>query len=224
MILPMGLIGVGYRCVSINPRQVGRSTGNTENITLFQWAGDIVEVMKELNLESVHVVGHGHGNRVARCLACRWEEKVCSIILLAAGGAIQPSEFAIRAFENAFSGKVSDQQWCSLMHHSGFFSKHSDPMVWQSGWWRNVMKWQNNAAELTPSTQWWSAGTNTPILVLHGQDDICAPIKNAQLLKQNLKDRVTLIEVENAGHALLPEQPKIIFDAVLKFLQTRGTI
>lgn len=212
------LIENGFRCISVNPRQVGCSTGPTDGMTLFNWAEDVVGVLNELKLGTAHIVGHGHGNRVARCLATRWEEKVDRIVLLAAGGMINPSSKVIHVLNRALTEDVSDNEWCHLMRESGFFAKNSDPMIWRTGWWDNVMEWQDRAGALCHNSEWWSAGNLAPILVLHGLEDTAAPICNARLLKDKLPERVTLIELENAGHALLPEVPDMITQAMIDFL------
>jgi len=216
--LSAALIENGFRCISVNPRDVGGSTGPTDDMTLFDWAEDIAGVIDALKIDTAHIVGHGHGNRVARCLATRWEEKVGRIVLLAPGGMIRPSRKVLDALHTALSEDVSDENWCRLMYESGFFAKNSDPMIWRTGWWKNVMEWQDKAGELSPSSEWWSAGNSAPILVLHGLEDTAAPISNARLLKERLPKRVTLIELEDAGHALVPEAPDEIMQAILRFL------
>jgi pimeloyl-ACP methyl ester carboxylesterase len=216
--LSAGLVGNGFRCISVNPRGVGGSTGPTDDMTLFDWAEDIAGVIDALKIDTAHIAGHGHGNRVARCLATRWEEKVGRIVLLTSGGMINPSGNVLHVLHRALSEDVSDEKWCHLMRESGFFAKNSDPMVWRTGWWKNVMEWQNKAGELSPCSGWWSAGNIAPILVLHGLEDTAAPISNARLLKEKLPERTTLIELEDAGHALLPEVPDKIMQAMIDFL------
>ena len=217
--LSAGLVENGFRCIAVNPRQVGGSTGPTDDITLFDWAEDVAGVIDTLKLGTAHIAGHGHGNRVARCLATRWEEKVNRIVLLAPGGMIKPSDKVLRALHRSLTEDVSDETWCHLMRESGFFAKNSDPMTWRTGWWNNVMDWQDKAGVLCPSSEWWSAGNLAPILVLHGLEDTAAPISNARLLKEKLPDRVSLLELENAGHALLPEVPDIAVRAIVDFLK-----
>jgi len=216
--LSRGLVQHGYRCISVNPRQVGGSTGPTDKMTLFDWAEDIAGVIDALKLDRVHVAGHGHGNRVARCLATRWENKVDCIVLLAPGGMVKPSDKVLRSLHRSLTEDVSDKLWCTLMRESGFFAKKSDPMVWRSGWWANVMAWQDKAGELSPSSEWWSAGSTSPLLVIHGLEDTAAPLVNSRLLKEKLPKRVTLVELEDAGHALVPEKPEEIMQAMLNFL------
>ena len=80
------------------------------------------------------------------------------------------------------------------------------------------MEWQDKAGELSPFNEWWSAGNRALILVLHGREDAAAPISNARLLKERLSERVTLIELDGAGHALLPEMPDQITQETIDFL------
>jgi len=42
---------------------------------------------------------------------------------------------------------------------------------------------------------------------------------NGEALKQEFGDRVTLVEIDNAGHAMLPEQPDAVARAVLGYLR-----
>ena len=52
-----------------------------------------------------------------------------------------------------------------------------------------------------------------------GREDKIAPLENARRFKQRHGSRVTLIEIGQAGHALLPEQPQAIAEAIVHFLQ-----
>jgi hypothetical protein len=49
--------------------------------------------------------------------------------------------------------------------------------------------------------------------------DVLAPPENAEILKREGGDRVRIAYVEQAGHALLPEQPRILADIILRYLQ-----
>jgi pimeloyl-ACP methyl ester carboxylesterase len=58
-----------------------------------------------------------------------------------------------------------------------------------------------------------------PILIIQGLQDRAAPPENGRLLKAEAPDRVELIELDGAGHALLPEKPVEISGAVTTFLR-----
>ncbi len=67
------------------------------------------------------------------------------------------------------------------------------------------------------------AGRIGPILVIQGLQDRTAPPENGRLLQGESPDRVRLIEIEGAGHALLPEQPDVIATHVIDFLRGAAT-
>ena len=49
--------------------------------------------------------------------------------------------------------------------------------------------------------------------------DVLAPPENAEILKREGGDRVRIAYIERAGHALLPEQPRILADTILTYLR-----
>jgi pimeloyl-ACP methyl ester carboxylesterase len=62
------------------------------------------------------------------------------------------------------------------------------------------------------------------MLVIQGTEDVVAVPENARRLASEFPDRVTLVEILHAGHALLPEQPEQVEKAILAFLHSkRGT-
>jgi len=50
------------------------------------------------------------------------------------------------------------------------------------------------------------------------KDRIAPKADTADILQARFPDRVSLVIIPNAGHALLPEQPAAVRDAVLTFL------
>jgi hypothetical protein len=68
----------------------------------------------------------------------------------------------------------------------------------------------------TPYEVWGHAGT-AAILVLQPLEDAAAA-SGGRMLHETFSDRVTLVDVANAGHALLPEQLALISREVRSFL------
>jgi len=65
----------------------------------------------------------------------------------------------------------------------------------------------------------WLAGGTALLLVVQAAGDRIAPEQDASdELEKDLGDRDQVVVIENAGHALLPEQPEKIAEAVLGFL------
>jgi pimeloyl-ACP methyl ester carboxylesterase len=71
----------------------------------------------------------------------------------------------------------------------------------------------------TPVDDWFACGT-ARILDLQAENDAVAPRKFAGVLKAALGDRVTVVVIPNAGHALVPEQPEAMANAIAAFART----
>ncbi|PTQ92522.1 hypothetical protein C8K18_12020 [Paraburkholderia sp. GV068] len=50
-----------------------------------------------------------------------------------------------------------------------------------------------------------------------GENDAVAPRRFSQVLENLLGERVTVVVLPNAGHAMAPEQPKAMADAISTF-------
>ncbi|HJL89633.1 MAG TPA: alpha/beta hydrolase [Acidimicrobiales bacterium] len=68
---------------------------------------------------------------------------------------------------------------------------------------------------------WWKAGS-ADVLVLQPADDVVALPANADDIVERLGERATLVAAADAGHALLPEQPEAVADALLSWLRGHG--
>jgi pimeloyl-ACP methyl ester carboxylesterase len=67
--------------------------------------------------------------------------------------------------------------------------------------------------------EWW-AGGSAPTLVVQGMEDVVALPENARRLAAEFPERVTVVEIPHAGHALLPEQPEQVEKAILTYLHS----
>ena len=105
------------------------------------------------------------------------------------------------------------------LHHvrSVFFADGNDPAVWVDGWMRDVALLQSGAVQRTPPGEWTGVAA-ARVLVVQGLQDACAVPENGRRYAAMHPDRVQLVEIDGAGHALLPERPEAISAAVLAFL------
>ncbi len=102
-----------------------------------------------------------------------------------------------------------------------FFAPTSQvPFSWITGWYRDT-GWMQAALDLdhSSSSADWVSGGNAPMLILNGDNDKAAPVSNAEYMKKTYPDRVTMAVVQNAGHAMLAEQPEFIIDQVISYLE-----
>ena len=216
--LTVALADAGYRAIAVNPRGIEGSEGPLDGITTWDMADDVAAVINRLGAGPAHVVGHAGGNRVARALATRHPGLVKSVALLAAGGKHNIREkFDLFANETMFA-EPSRETFIRVMHQSGFFAATSDPSVWLDGWWRATAGPQALANRAVKPEEWW-AGGGKPMLVVQGLEDGIAPPENGRDLRRLYPDRVNLVELERAGHAMLPEQPAAITEAIISWLK-----
>jgi pimeloyl-ACP methyl ester carboxylesterase len=195
---------------------LGAVTGATDLHGYAAALGAIVE--SRVDRGPVHLVGHALGNRVARCLAADRPGLVASVTLLAAGGRHPGDEEAHRALLRCFGGPPADEHRAAVA--TAFFAPGNDPSPFLGGWDADAALRQRAAVQATDPADWWDAGT-APLLVVQGLHDRIAPPVNGRDLAIAHPDRVTLVEIERAGHALLPEQPADVAAAVLGFLEAQ---
>jgi pimeloyl-ACP methyl ester carboxylesterase len=218
------LVQEGWCTAAVYSRGSGKSAGETEGITLHNLAGDVISIIEQLDAESAIVVGHAFGNRVARCLSADRPEKVACLILLAAGGKVGATEKAMEATKKLWtrpSGDISDESLAENIHKQmkiAYFAEKSDPAAWMTGTWPAAGGIGRTAVMATPLDEWWHGGS-APMLVIQGAEDITAPPENGILLKQEYGDRVTLVDIEDAAHALVVENPRKIAEVMLEYLR-----
>jgi pimeloyl-ACP methyl ester carboxylesterase len=212
------LVAGGFQTISINMRGVGGSRGSLDGATLHDLAGDVADVIKAIGCGTVHLVGHAFGNRIARCLAVDQPPLVRSVTLLAAGGLIGPSTPLGTSFRNATQAKMNGSD-CVTTLGARWLSPASDPKVLeQVECWPAVLIAHLATSRDVPLEHWWSAGT-APLLVIQGLDDEAAPPGNGHALREQLGERVRVVDLPHAGHFLLLEQPEAVARAMSEFLK-----
>jgi pimeloyl-ACP methyl ester carboxylesterase len=202
----------------VNPRGIAGSEGRLDGLTLHDFAADVAGIIERLQCAPAHVLGHAYGNRVARCLAADHPEMVKSVILLAAGGLVGPEPAALDASERLNrEDPMSEEEHLRLLRIA-YFAAASDPRAWMEiETWTAARRAQLAASVATELADWWTGGT-APMLVIQGLEDATAPPANGRDLKERLGDRVTLVELSGAAHALIPEQPEQVEQAILDWL------
>lgn len=206
----------GFRVLRPQPRGIGASAPYAKDVTLVALADDILDVIAAEAAAPCILLGHAFGNRVVRMASARKPEAVKALILLAAGGktAIPPDIEA--ALLQSFDLSLPEDQRMKAVAKA-FFAPGNDASVWREGWYRDVAAAQIEATERTKVEAWWSAGA-APILVLQPMQDVLAPPENAEQLRKQEGARVTVVYVDRAGHALLPEQPEAIAGHITQYL------
>ncbi|HHL43909.1 MAG TPA: alpha/beta hydrolase, partial [Hellea balneolensis] len=216
----------GYHTISVNMRGVGKSkfAPKQSNLNLFDLAKDVhLAIMPDADREKpVILIGHAFGNRLARAYASAYPQSIKALVLVAAGGSqkLDPSQKVTQALGNSFEWKMWPPKRYREIQYAFFADTHKPPNSWKRGWYKKAAKLQVMASQTTPLPTWHAGDGKSPILVLQAANDRIAPAKTtSQVLLNDFPKRVQIVEIENAGHALLPEQAEAISDAVIQFLQ-----
>jgi pimeloyl-ACP methyl ester carboxylesterase len=213
--LGAALVEAGFRPVAVNPRGIGESTGRLADLTLHDFAADVAGVIERLDLAPAHLLGHAWGNRVVRVLTADRPELVRSVTLLAAGGMVPPVPGV-----GAHAAVIGDPEASSEAFHQAveamFFAPGNDGAAWVDGWWREMLPTVAEASWKTPREEWWAV-PGVPLLVIQGLQDVAAVPENGRALVAETPG-ARLVELDGAGHALLPEQPKAVAQHLVEFL------
>ena len=211
----------GYRTIAVSVRGAAGSTGPLEGLTLHDYAADVAAVIEALNAGPAHILGRAGGNRIARCLAADRPDLVKTVTLVAAGGLVPGDPDALAAMDRwrvPYSEIPEEEQRTAF--RESMLSPATDPTEvrpWRL--WRAAREAQRAANRATPLEDWWNGG-RAPLLVIQGEDDRIAPPANGHALKERLGERVRVVDIPKAGHALLFEQPKRITEEFVSFLHT----
>ena len=217
------LAAEGFRVLRPQPRGIGRSKGPMDGLTMHDLAADVAKAIENENKGSVIVVGHAFGNFVARQIAADRPDLVRGVVVAAAssgkvppGSTEKPIGPEIRqAIDGPSDSSLPESKRLEYLQIA-FFAPGNDARVWLGGWNSQVHHMESHAREHTPVDDYFAAGT-APILDLQAENDPVAPRRFSGVLKSLLGDRVTIVVIPNASHALFPEQPHAVTQAIATF-------
>ena len=219
--LAADVAAAGYRVACPEPRGIGASAVPDRNETLATLAADVAAVIADLGDGPAVIVGHAYGNRIARMTATNHPELVESLVLLACGGFIPVTDEMAVAMRTIFDPRNPPEARLDAVGRA-FFAPGNDASVWTDGWYGKLAQAQEKATVSTPVGNWWAGGT-APMLAVQPADDRLAVPANADALAEAVGDRVEVVVIPDAGHALLPEQPEAVAETVIGWLNRRRT-
>jgi pimeloyl-ACP methyl ester carboxylesterase len=222
-MLQAALTKAGYRSLAMHPRCAGRSKGPLVGLTLRDIADDIAFVANELAGGKAHLVGHALGNIGVRAAASFRPEVAHTVSVMPCGGhnlgANPVSEAVIAAMPRCHDESLPREERLAALH-AAFFAPGNDPSVWLTDWWPRSAGIAHAIGTVDPEL-WWRGG-DRPILVIQPLNDAMASNEAGRATAAALGSRCTYVEVDNCGHAILPEQPEAIARHVIAFLDANS--
>lgn len=212
----------GWQVLRPQPRGVGGSKGPMAGVTLHDLADDVAAVIEDLGGGRAVLLGQAFGQALSRVVATDHPDLVEAVVLAASQASKVPPDIATTPFI-AGDPTRSEAERLDVLRRA-FFAPGHDARPWLAGWHPETLKMQHEAAKAVPLPGYWACG-HAPMLEVFGAVDPFKPQAYWQELRDQFGDRVTSMVIEDASHALFPEQPDRVAEAVLPWLdQHRGAI
>jgi len=149
--------------------------------------------------------------------AVDYPELVRGVVIIAAAAKAYPAGFAgarelSEAVRKAGDSRLPAQERLGYLRMA-FFAPGHDASVWLSGWHPEVDEAQFAAGRATRQSEWWPGG-KAPLLDLQAELDPFKPRSMMNEIPDEVGARASVVVIPNASHALVPEQPAAVVDAI----------
>jgi len=216
-----GLAKAGFRVLRPQPRGAGQSRGPMAGLTLHDFARDNAEVIRHEGGGPAVMIGHAYGSWVARMTAVDYPQLVRGVVIAAAAAKAYPAGFPgakelSEAVRKSGDPALPDAERLKYLR-ANFFAPDSDASVWLKGSYPDVDESQLAAGRATKQSEWWGGGT-APLLDLQGALDPFKPRAMMNEFRDEFGERAIIVVIPNASHALIPEQPAAVVDAIVTWI------
>ncbi|KAJ5663641.1 hypothetical protein N7507_004372 [Penicillium longicatenatum] len=214
------LAAAGFLVLRSQPRGTFESTGPMTNVTLEDLAADIISVIDTLGGGEAIVIGHAFGTFLTKVIVL-YPEKVSSIVVAAPGGINLPTSVGNMPFIGGNTSLPLAERLDALK--TAFFAPNHDAHLWLDGWYTDVLVIEHGAVEAYRSlTSQWGGGNDTQVLEIIPADDPFQPKSEWNATTSLYPDRAPSVVIQDASHALFPEQGRSVVDAVLPWLKLQS--
>ncbi len=207
----------GFRVLRPQPRGMGISSPPPNDVTLHTLAADVAEVISQLGGGKAIIAGHAFGHYVARVTDLDHPASVRGVVMLAAAAREHPAGLSASL---DIAADIDRSEAERLLHlQQAFFAPGNDASIWLNGWYPQWRKPYRLAAATPPKDQWWPTA-NAPILDVQGAQDPWRPRATQCELQDRLGDMVSICVIDGASHALIPEQPGAVIEAITEWARS----
>jgi pimeloyl-ACP methyl ester carboxylesterase len=210
------LCAVGHRLLRPQPRGMGASSAPPPGMTLHTLAGDVATTIEACADGPAIVAGHAFGHFVARVTDLDHPRLVRGVVVMAGAARVFPAGLSAALDIASDPAQPRTDRLAAL--RQAFFAPGHDPTPWLEDWHPHLRDAYRAAARTPSKDQWWPV-THAPILDLQAADDPWRPPSTRNELRDALGDsRVTVELIADAGHALVPEQPAAVAEAIVHWV------
>ncbi len=226
-----------YRVIVLDNRGAGRSSMPPGPYSMDQLAADVAGLLDALGLdEPVRLVGASMGGVIAQCFIQHYPERVKQLVLVCTGVSggdphiTFPKMHVLQTLANP--GSTPEERLRTLFaifYHPEYLATHPE-IIEKSLKLAETVGPQPDHARLaqlqavqdTRPYFKWLAEIAVPILIMHGEEDLVWPLKNAYTLQEGTGGAAELALFARAGHVLFQEQPQAFNARLEAFLKQVG--
>jgi len=206
----------GQRIYAVDLPGHGKSEGLGRQ-TIHEYAGDILEFMKEVKLRAAIIVGHSMGGAIALSLALDHPGQVLGLGLIGSGAKLSVSP----AILNALSSEATFRSAVHLITENSY-GHGTDPRLKELGEQRMAETRSTvlNGDFLASDSFDVLAELHriqAPTLILCGAEDRMTPLDRSRALQAGIPVSGLRI-LSNAGHMLMLERADAVENELMKFL------
>ena len=226
----------GYRVIAHDRRGHGRSGQTWTGNHMDQYADDLAELIKHLNLTDITMVGHSTGGgEVARYILRHGSARVSKVVLISSVPPIMlktennPGGLPLSVFDSIRAGVAGDRSQFYKDLSLPFYGYNKPDAKISEGvreaFWRLGM--QSSIVGSYDCVKAFSETDQTedlkkievPTLIIQGDADQIVPIDDAGKLQAKIVKKATLTVVPGAPHGLCTTHADLVNKELLAFLQ-----
>lgn len=216
-----------YRVLTIDMRGHGQSDKPSEPYSMTLFASDVRELLNQLGIEKVHLVGLSMGGMIAFQLAVDSQEYLQSMTIINSGPAVLIKTFKdklgvwLRFLIVRFMGM---RKMGETLSPRLFVEPEQEALrqTFVERWAQNDPKAYMNAMRAIVG---WDVenqihAINCPTLIIASDQDY-TPVSEKESYIKKMPD-ATLHIIENAHHAVPVERPEIVNEVIMKFIKSHS--
>jgi pimeloyl-ACP methyl ester carboxylesterase len=240
---PMSLSS-NHTVIAFDSRGLGNTTMGSKSYSMQQLANDAAGLLDALKLPKANVMGYSLGSFIAQQFTMMYPDKVNSLVLVASscGGkdhTPKPPEFiklqseiVNKSLNNVSISQEEMKELVAASVGAGWIKLHPEsleniPTMQQAkpGLSPEAMNNQNNVGREWEATNWNGAcdelaKLDKPTLVITGTDDnMYVPYVNSLKIVEKIPG-AWLVQIKNAGHAVMDQYPEEMGKILNTFLST----
>jgi pimeloyl-ACP methyl ester carboxylesterase len=215
------LLEVGISSILIDNRGSGK-TETSATFSIDDMCADVIAIWDDLGVKKSSLLGISMGGFISQGVAIYWPDRVQNLILVSTASEdkyINPTGGSWIIEGNDLEQKMLSYFAPGFVDRNPLMFKNMMTQIRQaiaSGVFTQRSEMQKNALK---GAEWTSKLKNIAArtLIIHGSKDLVIDVCAAEILLQNIPNSKISV-IEGAGHLLLAEAPKTLYQQAVEFL------